>query len=274
MLVSVATANFYFLPFEETLDIIAEAGFHNIELDLYWEWNQWAMAQHLKDVSVSQVIHSIDQSGLQVSSIHDGGGVLLHPESVKGYINPRLDEYLDRLGYVPTNLVFHTPHIEGKMNTTWWGQLSGKIVNALDPYRVFCHHITLENMPAFEGFTVPLNTPQELHAFVIDNGFGVTFDTTHYAYINLDLLWAARILQGRIRSVHLSDFQSGKAHVFVGEGSLPLADFLSLVNLPCLDAVTLECSVSSIAKTDREMNHTEIVNRLKLAKEKVENLLA
>lgn len=165
MLVSVATANFYFLPFEETLDIIAEAGFHNIELDLYWEWNHWAMAQHLKDVSV-------------------------------------------------------------------------------------------------------------LHTFVIDNGFGVTFDTTHYAYINLDLLWAVRILQGSIRSVHLSDFQSGKAHVFVGEGSLPLADFLSLVNLHCLDAVTLECSVSSVAKTDREMNHTEIVNRLNLAKEKVENLLA
>ena len=47
MRISFATANFYFLPFDETLEIIAEAGFQNIELDLFWEWKQWTMAQHL-----------------------------------------------------------------------------------------------------------------------------------------------------------------------------------------------------------------------------------
>ena len=52
MLISVATATFYFLPFEQALDIIAAAGFDYIELDLYWEKGRWAMAQHLKDLRV------------------------------------------------------------------------------------------------------------------------------------------------------------------------------------------------------------------------------
>ena len=43
MQISIATANFYFLPFRQTLEIIAEAGFEQIELDLYWERGQWAM---------------------------------------------------------------------------------------------------------------------------------------------------------------------------------------------------------------------------------------
>lgn len=43
MIFSTATANLYFYPFEQTLEIIAEAGFHNIELDLYWDRKDWAM---------------------------------------------------------------------------------------------------------------------------------------------------------------------------------------------------------------------------------------
>ena len=50
MLISVATATFYFLPFDEALETVAQAGFENIELDLFWERKNWAMAQHLKGI--------------------------------------------------------------------------------------------------------------------------------------------------------------------------------------------------------------------------------
>jgi sugar phosphate isomerase/epimerase len=207
-----------------------------------------------------------------VTSIHDGGGVLHFHHSTAGYINPRLDDYLDQLGYAPEYLVFHPPHVEGVQDAGWWERISGEIVRALDPYRTVVNDLTLENMPTFEGYTVPLITPDGLHAFVRQHGLGVTVDTTHYAQIGMDLLEAARVLQGCIRSVHLSDYTSSRTHVFVGEGELDLAGFLSLVDSKVLNAVTLECSVSTVDRSDRQMSHAEMVNRLRLLKAKVENL--
>jgi hypothetical protein len=95
---SIATANFYFLPFEETLEVITNAGFKYIELDLFWEKGKWAMAQHLKDLEVEEVVRLINQWGLKVSSIHDSGGVVEDGHSIQGFIDSQLDVYLDQLG--------------------------------------------------------------------------------------------------------------------------------------------------------------------------------
>jgi hypothetical protein len=61
--------------------------------------------------------------------------------------------------------------------------------------------------------------------------------------------------------------------VFVGEGELDLAGFLSLVDSKVLNTVTLECSVSSVDRSDRQMSHADMVDRLRILKAKVENLL-
>jgi sugar phosphate isomerase/epimerase len=273
MRISFATANFYFLPFDETLEIIAEAGFQNIELDLFWEWNHWAMAQHLRDIPVSQVIQSVHRSGLKVTSLHDGGGVLSDHNSVAGYVNPQLDEYLDLLGYAPEYMVFHTPHTPGSWGADWWDNISDGILHALEPYRAFCSYLTLENMPHFEGFTVPLTTPEELRVFVASNRLGVNLDTTHYAHMGVDIKEAACVLNSTIRSVHLSDYASDRAHVFVGEGELDIAGFVSRLDPEVLDIVTLECSVSTADQPDRQMSHDEILTRMNLLRAKAVNLL-
>jgi sugar phosphate isomerase/epimerase len=278
MNISVATANFYFLPFEETLELIAEAGFHNIELDLFWEWNDWAMAQHLQHMPVSQAIKSVHGSGLKVTSIHDTGGVLSDRNSLAGYINPQLDEYLDQLGYAPEYLVFHTPHAPGAWDADWWAHISGDILRALDPYRAFSKHLTLENMPYFEGFAVPLTTPEELHAFVTANNLEINLDTTHYALMGVDIKEAAGVLNGTIRSVHLSDYvsddyASDRAHVFIGEGELDLAGFVSLLDPAVINTVTLECSVSTADRSDKQMSHAEILARMQLLRATTVDLL-
>jgi sugar phosphate isomerase/epimerase len=272
MRISFATANLYFLPFDETLEIIAEGGFQNIELDLPWEWNQWNMAQHLRNIPIHQAIQSVHRSGLKVISIHDGGGVLNSYKSTSDYINPQLDEYLDNLGYAPEYMVFHPPHAEGDHSPDWWQNISGDILRALEPYRAVCEHITLENMPFFDGFTVPLTTPEELCEFVMQNKLWVNVDTTHYAQIGINLLEAACILRDRIHSIHLSDYLDGKVHVFVGEGQLDLQGFLRLVDPAILNTVTLECSVSTVDRPDRQMSHAEVVDRIKILKAKVGNL--
>ena len=177
MHLSVATANLFLQPFEQTLEIIVEAGFQKIELDLFWERKDWAMAQHLKDVSAKQVVRWIEGSGLRVTSIHDGGGIIEDEHSISGYINPSLDEYLDCLGYAPDCLVFHVPHIEGDVGVAWWQVISDPIARALNQYRKYCSFVTLENEPYFEGYYVSLVTPQELSAFATQHDFGVTLDT-------------------------------------------------------------------------------------------------
>lgn len=272
MQITAATANLYFLPFEQALDIIAQAGFQNIELDLFWERKTWAMAQHLRNVPVNQVIQSVAQAGLRISSIHDGGGVLDGPDSTTGFINPSLDRYLEAMGYAPDCLVFHTPHIEGNPGMGWWEWTASQVACALEPYRRACAALTIENMPTFEGYFVPMTTPEALREFVVENDLSVTLDTTHYAQIGTDIVEAARKLEKRIQTIHLSDFRAGRTHVFIGDGELDLAGFIEVIHAENLQAVTLECSLSSVDRSDREMGYSELVDRMREARGRLEQL--
>ncbi len=273
MQLSVATANLYLRPFEQVLDIIAEAGFQYIELDLFWARKEWAMAQHLRDVPVKRVVQLVEQSGLKISSIHDGGGVLENEHSTIGFINPTLDQYLSTMGYAPDCLVFHTPHVEGNPGIGWWQWISGEIVRSLEKYRKVCSFVTIENMPLLDGYFAPLTTPEELNAFVVENGLSVTFDTTHYAQIGTDIVEAARKLERNIKTIHLSDYIAGRTHVFIGEGELDLSGFFDVIDKESLNAVTLECSLSSMDNPTQEMNYNKVVGRLKEARIRLESLL-
>lgn len=270
MQISVATANYFHLPFEQALEIIASAGFQQVELDLFWERKQWAMAQHLRDWTAPEIARQVRQAGLRVASIHDGGGVLEHPDSIEGFINPQLDRLLDCLGDMPDTLVFHTPHIEGRLDAAWWRSCSARVVTALEPYRRACRAVTLENMTGFEGYTVPLLTPEELAAFVSDGPLGVTFDTTHYAQIGVDILRAAQTLNGRVRTVHLSDYLPGKTHVFPGDGELDLPGFIRRLEPAALQSITLECAPGYPSEDRLALDQPALVERLTEARRRVE----
>lgn len=273
MQISIATANLYTFPFEQVLEIIAEAGFQNIELDLFWERKEWAMAQHLRNVPVKRAVQLIKQSGLRISSIHDGGGVIENEHSTLGFINPILDQYLDEMGYTPDCLVFHTPHIEGNPGIAWWQRTSGEIVLSLEKYRKACEFITIENMPFFDGYFVPLTTPEKLNAFVTENGLNVTIDTTHYAQIGTDIIEAAKKLGSNIKTIHLSDFIAGQTHVFIGEGELDLVGFFQVIDKESLNAITLESSLSSPDNSNHEMSHYSLVSRMTEARLRIEHYL-
>ncbi|HSF83251.1 MAG TPA: sugar phosphate isomerase/epimerase [Anaerolineales bacterium] len=263
---SVATANLYFMPFEQALEIIAEAGFQYIELDLFWERKEWIMAQHLKGIPASQAIQMVKRSGLVISSIHDGGGVLERDNSILGFINPSLDETLAALDYKPECLVFHTPHIEDKPDLSWWEKISGKIARSLERYRNACSCITIENLPPFANYSVPLTHPEELKAFTNQHELGITLDTTHYAQMGTDIVSAARILSRNVRSIHLSDFISGRTHVYVGEGELNFSGFFAEIDKNGLKAITLECSFAPANQAGIHLNKAELVSGLHKAR--------
>lgn len=273
MHISFATANLYKDSFEDVMGMIAEAGYEAIELDLFWARKEWAMAQHLRGWSAKQVAASIERSGLRLSSIHDGGGVLDAPDSVTGYINPALAETIDALGYVPGCLVFHTPHVEGEQDASWWGRIEGRIAAELRPYQEICPVVTVENMPNFDGYTVPLLTPQALADFSQRFGLGVTLDTTHYAQISTDVVAAAGVLREQARTVHLSDYQVGRTHVFVGEGELDLPGVFKALDAQRLHAVTVECSLARGNGAGQPLDRAENIARMREARVRTEAYL-
>jgi sugar phosphate isomerase/epimerase len=274
MVISVATATYYHLPFEQALEIIARAGFEFIELDLFWERKELAMAQHLRGCAPRDAARLIAQAGLKVASIHDGGGVLDGPDSICGFINPALAETLDALGYAPDCLVFHTPHVEGSQGGTWWQMLAGQAAAALEPYRRSCGAITIENMPLFDGYNVSMVIPEALMAFVQEAGLGVTLDTTHAAWMGMDITRAAEIFRGRVYTVHLSDFVEGKPHVFIGDGELDFPKFLRALDFSALRSITLECAPVFLGEDSAQMNVNGLAGRLATARMRLEGWLA
>jgi sugar phosphate isomerase/epimerase len=269
---SISTATLYWIPFERTLDLIAKAGFQNIELDLFWERKEWSMAQHLRDIPTKQAVRQIEASGLKVTSIHDTGGVLESVDSTSGFIDPALDDYLDAMQYTPDCLVFHTPHVEGTAQDGWFERISAELVKCLEKYRLVSP-ISIENMQTFDGYTVPLNTPDPLKTFVDAYDLGVTLDTSHFTQMGVDILQAANVLGSSIMTIHLSDCIQDKRHVFIGEGELDLPGLLKEVDQEQLIAVDLECTLSTGDKSDQIMGDDELINRLWNARIRLEGYL-
>lgn len=57
----------------------------------------------------------------------------------------------------------------------------------------------------------------------------LTMDTTHFGVSQIDILDAWRQLSATVRHIHLSDEYNGREHLFPGEGTLPLGDFLGVL---------------------------------------------
>ena len=101
----------------------------------------------------------------------------------------------------------------------------------------------------------------------------MTLDTTHYAYSGVDIIDAAQILRETVRTIHLSDFRPDELHAFIGEGNLNLLGFFRTLDLSLLKSITLECSPATIGQSERNMSKAERIDRLKLARNRAENLL-
>lgn len=252
MKISMATANFYKLPFIEALDIIARAGYEYIELDEYWKGGNWEVAQHLKGVSPKDVVKAVKDSGLKISVLHDLGGLI--EESHNSIISDSTYEYLELVD-IPC-ISFHTPHKQNA-DINWWNNFKEKTIKDLE--QVSDNKIiTIENLMPLENYFVPLLNPNEMYSFLEDTKFYCTFDTTHYAQSGIDILYAATILHDKIRTIHLSDYLNGKSHVYIGDGELDFCSFFSKVNLEKLFSMTIECALPMDNKNEAIRKSIEV----------------
>jgi sugar phosphate isomerase/epimerase len=263
MLISMATANFYNIPFSKALHIIKKAGFDSIELDGYWHGgDNWETAQHLKNLNPKDIIQMVMDNGLEIASFHDMGGVI--EQGIDSVISTCTYEYLKYYDF--PCIVFHTPCIRNAFAYRWNEYKRTLITDlqAIAKNRIVC----IENMKDFVGYFVPILSPSELLEFAKETGISVTIDTTHLAQCNIDIAPAAAMLNSVVKTIHLSDYHDGQAHVFIGEGDLNLVSFYKELDLSKLYMTTIECNIPY--ETDDEQFSIEKCRHLK---EYVQNLI-
>jgi len=261
MVISISTANLYFIPFEKTLEIYKKAGFEYIELAGYWKGGEWEIAQHLKGMKPRDVIRLVRDYGLKISSFHDMGGVV--EDGAESIVSDLTYEYLEHYDF--PCLVFHAP-CKKNSNADWWSEYKSKAIADLQQFtadRLVC----IENLFEINGYYMSLVPPEELYEFVDNANIYVNADITHFPQAKTDLLHAADVLGDKIRTVHLSDFKDGKVHLFPGDGALDFKGFFDRVNLNKLHAVTIECSLM-----DKTKNEQATIERAKAARVFIENL--
>lgn len=261
---SIATATFYFVPFEETLSLIKKAGFEYIELDIYWKGGEWEAGQHLKGIKPREVLKMVKDSGLKINSLHDIGGVIYNDND--SLITPDTYEYLKYGADDIPCVVFHTPN--KKTNDLYWwekyNKKAGSDLRKLKGNSLIC----IENLTSYDGYQVPLINPSEMLDFVKENDIFVNIDTTHYPEDGIDIVHASRILKDYVKGVHISDFKDGKSHLFIGEGELDFKGFFCNIDLQKLHAITLECAIPY------DKNKPDVaVHAMKRAQEYLKNII-
>jgi sugar phosphate isomerase/epimerase len=261
MNIAISNANLYHIPFNTVLKIYKEAGYEFIELAGYWKGGEWEIAQHLKNINPKDAIQMVNDSGLKISSFHDMGGII--EKGAESVVSDLTYEYLKYYDF--PCIVFHTPH-KKNANKEWWENYQSVIANdlkTLDPKILLC----IENLNNFsEEYFIPLIQPEEMYEFLNEYNLYANIDTTHYAHSNIDITYAASVLQNKIKTIHISNYKDSKQHLFIGEGSLDFVSFIKMINMSDLHSITVECDISAD-------NEESIIENARKAKFLVENLI-
>jgi sugar phosphate isomerase/epimerase len=120
--------------------------------------------------------------------------------------------------------------------------------------------VALENMPLVGEETKRrafiLNDFNDMLKFGMERNLYFTFDTTHLATFDRDIIAAffAFYKTGRLKHLHLSDHSGHRSHLFPGAGRLPLAELLKTARTLGYDqAVSLEVAPAELSSTGESL---------------------
>jgi sugar phosphate isomerase/epimerase len=217
MEISLSTGLYYKKAYKEILDIIASTSCNNVELFL----NQAFM-----DVDINELKNEIEKRKLKVLSIHTPLEFIAFPrsESEKSWINKSIE----------IANIFNSKIIVSHMVLGENFEDTGKSLDEIHKQNMIDYKvnkdilITTENLPFLEDGSF-LGRMDELYEFTCSNDINLTFDTTHCASCNSSILETYKKFKRFIKNIHLSDFDNGIEHKILGEGSLPLREFIHLL---------------------------------------------
>lgn len=211
-LVTLSTGSLYTYGLARTFELMQGSAFDGVEIivDNRWDTRQ---AEYINSLAV--------QWGIPVQSIHAPFGVISemgpdYPSTLKATI--RLAEEVGA-----RTVVIH-PISRGTPGLAQW--LHANLADLQTQTPVL---LTVENLP--RRLVKRLGILQkDFHEFWHPDAMrpfaALTMDTTHFGVSQIDILAAWQQLSATVRHIHLSDEYNGREHLFPGEGTLPLADFL------------------------------------------------
>jgi sugar phosphate isomerase/epimerase len=214
MEISVSTGLYYKKDYREILDIIASTSCNNVELFL----NQAFM-----DVNINELKNEIEKRNLKVLSIHTPLEFFAFPrrESEKFWIAKSIE-----IANIFNSKIIVSHMVLGENFEDTSNSLDEiHKQNMIDFRGITDILVTTENLPFFEGGSF-LGRLDELYEFTCSNHINLTFDTTHCASCNSSILETYNKFKKLIKNIHLSDFDNGIEHKVLGEGSLPLREFI------------------------------------------------
>lgn len=212
-LVTLSTGSLYTYGLARTFELMKGSAFDGVEIivDTRWDTRQ---ADYINTLAA--------QWGIPVCSVHAPFKAIPemgpdYPSTLKATIN-----LAERVG--ARTVVIH-PISRGTPDLAQWLQANLAGLQAQTPVL-----LTVENLPRMLVKRLGI-LQRDVHEFWHPDAMrpfaALTMDTTHFGVSQIDILDAWRRLSATVRHIHLSDEYNGREHLFPGEGTLPLGDFLS-----------------------------------------------
>lgn len=214
MEISVSTGLYYKKDYKEILDIIASTSCKNIELFLN---------QAFIDIDINELKEEVLKRNMNILSIHTPLEFIAFPrkESEHYWINKSIEISKVFNSKVVVSHIVLGEYFDDKIK----GLDELHRQNMIEYCKTKDIHITTENLPYFEDGSF-LCRLDELFEFISHNNIDITFDTTHCAFSGAPIIETFKKFKSFIKNIHLSDFDNGIEHKVLGEGSLPLKDFI------------------------------------------------
>jgi len=241
MKVLFSTGSLFYLPTKDIFYLSRETGFDGCELVIDRRFNDMRY--------VDEVIECL--SVLPVCSIH----APYHRMKSWGTVAEALVRTIEIAKSMGVEVVnFHPPS---------WYSMELRFFNWFRKIRDFqkdfgCENVFLaiENMPLIGKrlMLAPyvLNDFEDMIRFGMERNLYFTFDTTHLGTFGKDVIGGFfKFLQtGRLKNIHLSDYENTKSHLFLGRGELPIVKLLNTARrLGYGGMITIELSPHELPRT-------------------------
>lgn len=215
--ISISTGLYYKKDFIEILDIINETGCKNIELFLN---------QSFVDVPVNELEKEVTKRNMNVLSIHT-------PLEFIAFSKGETEDYwigkCIEMSRILGSHIVNTHMVYADYSNIVRSELDDIHKDNILKYRGLKDIlVTTENLPAHPNGGM-LGKHDELLEFVKNNDVGITFDTTHCAYSGLSIIDEFKKFGESVKNIHLSDFSDGIEHKILGDGQLPVKEFMSVL---------------------------------------------
>jgi len=236
-----STGCLYYLPLKEIFSLAKEAGFDGCELLIDRQVNRPDYLDIVRECCEILPVYSIHAPFLKIDAWGSKTNAIVETVKITQAIKASI-------------INFHPPSwLSVELIFFRWFKRMEDFQKALGSEGI---RLTIENMPRVGKrlMLTPyiLNDYNDLIDYGIKRNLDFTFDTTHLGTFGIDpVVGFLRFFKtGRLRNIHISDYNETDSHLFLGRGDMPVAKFLNTIRrLGYDEMITLEISPKELPRT-------------------------